>query len=466
MSDSNHAKRCHGMPASAIRSAGLHDNSAGGNWPNALQGKNSEAAATAKGLSGPDNDGNHSSPWTQRLRSIRMLQVFAVVIVVMTTLISPRLVTASSSSGLKISPSVGSRSDSFPSDRPITSTYGTSVPTSTTSTTSTTTSPRRNVSVAESGLTSAGEARPSAEETVTSSEHPGADPVNASFGITMPGLPLSLEALQSLSASLGASPGIDMWYEQWSSAPNFPAAAASKVIQSGATPEVTWEPWNPADGVNQPAYSLNDIAVGHYDSYIIEWAQEIKAWGHQLMLRFAEEMNGNWSPWDEGVNGNRPGSFVAAWDHVHALFTAVGANNVTWVWSPNVVYSTSTPLSELWPGPSYVNAVALDGYNWGPVHPATGWQTFSQIFQGSISQVHQLTQDPLYIGEVASTELGGNKSAWITDMFATLEASPEIKGFVWFDWEKETDWPIDSSPQSLAAFRAGLASYDRSTASG
>jgi beta-mannanase len=253
-----------------------------------------------------------------------------------------------------------------------------------------------------------------------------------------------------------------MWYEQWSSATDFPAADASTIVQSGAMPEITWEPWDPDNGVNQPAYSLAAIAAGNYDSYILRWAQEIKAWGHQVMLRFAEEMNGNWTPWSEGVNGNAPGSFVAAWDHVHNIFTAAGATNVTWVWSPSVVWSTSTPLSELWPGNSYVNAVALDGYNWGPLHPDSGWQTFSQIFQQSIGQLQQLTQDPLYIGEVASTELGGNKAAWITDMFATLKANPEIKGFVWFDIQKETDWPIDSSPTSLAAFRAGLAAYDGS----
>ena len=278
----------------------------------------------------------------------------------------------------------------------------------------------------------------------------------------MPALPSSLEDLQSLSVSLGASPGIDMWYEQWSSAPDFPAADASTIVQSGAMPEITWEPWDPDNGVNQPAYSLAAIAAGNYDSYILRWAQEIKAWGHQVMLRFAEEMNGNWTPWSEGVNGNAPGSFVAAWDHVHNIFTATGATNVTWVWSPSVVWSTSTPLTELWPGNSYVDAVALDGYNWGPLHPDSGWQTFSQIFQESIGQLQQLTQDPLYVGEVASTELGGNKAAWITDMFATLKANPEIKGFVWFDIQKETDWPIDSSPASLAAFRAGLAAYDGS----
>lgn len=465
MSDGNQANRWTGESAAAISSAGPHDRS-DARRPNTLRKKDSESGTIAKGSNGRDSDDNsRERPWTYCLRSTRMLQVFAVVVIVMTMFIWPGLVgrTSNSSSGFKIPQ--GDKSDTRPihSERPSSSTHGTSVPTATTPT-----SPAlpTHASVTKTGLASAGEAGASAGTTTTSSGNPGAAPMSPSFGITMPGVPTSLEGLQSLSASLGVSPGIDMWYEQWSSAPDFPAAAASTVIQSGATPEVTWEPWNPAEGVNQPAYSLSAIAAGNYDSYILTWAQEIRAWGHPLMLRFAQEMNGNWTPWDEGVNGNGPGSFVAAWDHVHAIFTAAGANNVTWVWSPDVVYPTSTPLNELWPGNSYVDAVALDGYNWGPVHPASGWQTFSQIFQESIDQVQQLTQDPLYIGEVASTELGGNKAAWITDMFATLAASPEIKGFVWFDFDKETNWPIDSSPESLAAFRAGLATYDHSTSSG
>ena len=47
-------------------------------------------------------------------------------------------------------------------------------------------------------------------------------------------------------------------------------------------------------------------------------------------------MNGNWFAWMEGVNGNQPGEYVAAWRHVHDIFTAVGATNVSWVWCPNV----------------------------------------------------------------------------------------------------------------------------------
>jgi hypothetical protein len=42
-------------------------------------------------------------------------------------------------------------------------------------------------------------------------------------------------------------------------------------------------------------------------------------------------------------------------------------------------------------------------------------------------------------------------------MFTTLKATPAIRGFTWFDFAKETDWRVDSSAASAAAFRAGLA---------
>jgi hypothetical protein len=275
----------------------------------------------------------------------------------------------------------------------------------------------------------------------------------------MPGILEDLGGLQSLDVELGAAPSVVMWYEQWSSAPDFPASGASAVSATGAIPEISWEPWNPADGVDQPAYSLAAIASGAYDSYIRSWATEIKQWGLPLELRFAAEMNGNWDPWDEGVNGNGPGSYVAAWRHVHAIFTAVGVDNVVWVWSPNVAYDGSTPLAELFPGDAYVNVVALDGYNWGNVAADSTWQSFTQVFSSSLSQLGALTDLPIYLGEVGCTEDGGDKVSWIAAMFAQLADWPQVKGFTWFDWDKETDWRIDSSAASLAAFRAGIAVF-------
>ena len=83
------------------------------------------------------------------------------------------------------------------------------------------------------------------------------------------------------------------------------------------------------------------------------------------MLRFAPEMNGDWLPWSTGVNGNRPGEYVAAWRHVRARFRRAGADNAVWVWNPIASYAGSTPLKQLFPGSRSVDWMAVDGYSWG-----------------------------------------------------------------------------------------------------
>ena len=88
--------------------------------------------------------------------------------------------------------------------------------------------------------------------------------------------------------------------------------------------------------INEPNFQLSDVIAGTYDSYIREFAEAAKAWGHPFFLRFNWEMNGDWFAWAEGVNGNKSGEYVAAWRHVHDIFTSVGATNATWVWCPNV----------------------------------------------------------------------------------------------------------------------------------
>jgi hypothetical protein len=66
---------------------------------------------------------------------------------------------------------------------------------------------------------------------------------------------------------------------------------------------------------------------------------------------------------------------------------------------------------------------------------------------------------PVTIGEVGCPEVGGDKGRWISDMWSTLTAWPQVRGMMWFDFDKETDWRIDSSPASLAAYQAGLPAY-------
>jgi beta-mannanase len=181
-------------------------------------------------------------------------------------------------------------------------------------------------------------------------------------------------------------------------------------------------------------------------------------------MRFDHEMNGWWQfPWSEQVNGNQPGDYVKAWKHVHDIFTQAGATNVTWVWAPNIIGPNTTPLASLYPGDTYVDWLAMDGYNWGSDH-SNVWQSFSQVFAPTYSALTQLAPGkPIMLAETASSENGGSKAAWITDAMQTqLPANfPMIKALVWFNWnagDSTLSWPINSSQSALDAFKSAVGS--------
>lgn len=281
------------------------------------------------------------------------------------------------------------------------------------------------------------------------------------YGVNVPGWLQTLTGVSTFEHDVNKPVSIVMWYQGWGVSDGsqyFETSWMNNVRNHGAIPLVTWEPWNYTLGVNQPTYALRNIINGSFDAYITAWALASKAWGHPYFLRFAQEMNGNWYPWSEQVNGNQPGQFVQAWIHIHNIFTQVGATNVTWVWSPNVEYPSSTSLSELYPGSAYVDWIGMDGYNWSYV-AGHRWQTFSQVFQTTYNDVeHMSTGKPLMIAEMASGSVGGNKAAWITD--ALTKQIPTvfkaIKAVVWFDENKETDWRVESSTTSQAAFASAI----------
>ena len=275
------------------------------------------------------------------------------------------------------------------------------------------------------------------------------------FGVATAGGPLASGELDDVAQLAGESPSSILFYKDFLQAP--PIAEMNSVRARGAVPLITWEPWAWGGGTEQPAYSLDRIAAGDFDAQITQWGQALTAWGYPVQLRFAHEMNGNWYPWAEGVNGNQTGDYVNAWRHVHDVVAATGGGNVSWVWSPNVPYYGSTDLAGLFPGVGYVDVVALDGYNWGTSASWSGWISPQDLFAPGIAQLRALAPGvPILISETASSEAGGNKAAWNTELVSYLAAQPDVVGFVWFHLQKETDWRINSSATSASAFKSAL----------
>ncbi|MBT2551556.1 beta-mannanase [Arthrobacter sp. ISL-5] len=292
--------------------------------------------------------------------------------------------------------------------------------------------------------------------TVTPPALPPVSTAALRFGVATAGGPLASGELDEVSQLAGESPSSVLFYKDFLQPP--PISEMNAVRARGAMPLVTWEPWAWGGGLDQPAYSLNRITAGDFDASITQWGQSLAAWGYPVQLRFAHEMNGNWYPWAEGVNGNQAGDYVRAWRHVHDVVAATGASNVSWVWSPNVPYYGSTDLARLFPGAGYVDIVALDGYNWGTSASWSGWISPQDLFAPGIAQLRTLAPGhPILIAETSSSEAGGSKAAWNTDLVSYLAAQPDVTGFVWFHMQKEADWRINSSDASAAAFKTALA---------
>jgi mannan endo-1,4-beta-mannosidase len=311
-----------------------------------------------------------------------------------------------------------------------------------------------------------------------------ADPV--AIGVYLPDAIYDPAVLVRFSADIRRQPDFLIWYEGWS-AGNFGEEQGQNLVRLeewGLTPVIAWDPFDPeGPTIEQPKYKLSNIIRGDFDGYIDSWAAGLAAYGKPVFLNFAHEMNGNWYPWGIGVNGNQPGEFVAAWRHVHDRFTAAGVTNVVWVWTPNEMYpDVPATVEEVYPGDEYVDWFGMNGFNWGTgvywesCDCRSSWRPFSEIFDNTYPRLVALADKPIMIGEVASSEVGGDKAAWINAAFLEQVPNlfPKIRAISWFNkiatgldmvepgvveaTNSEVDWRVTSSPAALEAFANAVSS--------
>jgi hypothetical protein len=272
------------------------------------------------------------------------------------------------------------------------------------------------------------------------------------YGVHTPQSPLTSE-VNAFAAEAGKSPNMVMFFRDLQDP--FPAQAIAESWASGRLPMVTLEPIVKGTDTDQP--KLRDLTNGVYDDVLTAWAQAAAAQHLAFVLRFGQEMNGNWYSWSDGYFGNARGDFVAAWRHVHDLFDRAGADQIIWSWSVNRVDTLpDKTLSRVYPGDAYVDWVGISGYY--RAESATA-PSFDDTFARTLAELKKVAPTKL----VLLTEVGAgtgetNRVAWINSFFAKLLEHPEIIGFSWFnDFKSGGDWRIGYSTATEAAFRAGVA---------
>jgi Glycosyl hydrolase family 26 len=281
-----------------------------------------------------------------------------------------------------------------------------------------------------------------------------ADPGHAAhavryLGVYQPDAPGSYADLNQFAHAIGTQPNLVSYYSQWGEP--FQTSFAATAAAHGATTLVQIDPKN---------VSLQSIANRRYDAYLSSYAAAVKAFGGKVVLSFGHEMNGNWYSWAN--HHTSAAVFVAAWRHIVTVFRAAGAENVTWLWTVNIVDTTDNHVpnpNAWWPGKSYVNWVGIDGYYYSPS------QDFAQVFGPTVVDVRALTGDPILIAETGAS-LAAGRAAKITDMFSGIQAYG-LLGFVWFDANsinastgEALEWRL-SSAAALGTFRQDAKAFMR-----
>lgn len=241
-------------------------------------------------------------------------------------------------------------------------------------------------------------------------------------------------------------------FVHWENKNEFPIEIAETLKNTNKTLIIFWETMDyNISSPEQQNFSYDKILQGQWNNYISSFATSVKSYGGPVIIIPFEEMNGDWYPWSGTKNNNSPLKHILAYRYIHDFFKDVPNVKFGWAINNESVPDTANNQIELYyPGNAYVDYVGVNGFNFGD-----SWQSFNEIFGNALEKL-KAYQKPIYIFSFASAP-GSKKAAWITDALTVQMAKyPQLKGWVWFNENKEKDWRVWSDTASLEAFKAAL----------
>lgn len=295
------------------------------------------------------------------------------------------------------------------------------------------------------------------------------------WGIFEPCAPDKFKYLDPLEQHLGYSFPILLRYQSLDDP--FPAAALQNAKSRDKYIELTLQTVH-AEQVNalqsesynhDNASLMYDILDGKYDAYLQEYAKQIKAYRRPILFRLNNEMNGDWCWYSAYYTSKDSNIYKAVWLYIRSIFVENEVTNVLWVFNPHDVSRPDFAWNHYlmyYPGDEYVDIIGMTGYNTGTYFPGESWREFDEIYQPLYSQYEQYFAKPFMITEFSSNSVGGNKPAWIENMFTVIPKFKKIKVAIWWsgiDYDPDGNpgriYLINENPAVLAVFRNYLPNY-------
>ena len=199
------------------------------------------------------------------------------------------------------------------------------------------------------------------------------------------------------------------------------------------------------------------IIAGKDDAMIRARALAVKALDHPIMMEFRHEMDRPNLQWT--IHG--PADYIAAWDHVRAIFSAVGADNVSWVWCPTGTGFQDHRAAAFYPGNNEVDWICADVYSTSTAEPLS--EAAAPFLRWASHH-----DKPVIIGEFGEMGSPPGLAAWLTAAGEIAENDHQIKAMAYFDANGVDStgtsfelW-LGDQPAALSAF-AGLLDQPSST---
>jgi len=250
----------------------------------------------------------------------------------------------------------------------------------------------------------------------------------------------TIGAVQSFERLLGRPLDLVHVYHPWLSP--FPDAADKYFVRQRKVLLLTWG--GDAD--------TRQIIAGRYDALIRARARAVKRLGRPIMLEYRHEMDR--PNLQRVVHG--PADYIAAWDHIRSIFTAVGADNVNWVWCPTAWGFADGRAQQFYPGDNEVDWICADAYAVSPSQP------LSSAAGAFLSWAAQHPK-PVIIGEFAVDGTPGQWAGWLAEAAQLVRKDQQIKAFAYFDGNgldsqgRPFAYSLGNNPAAISEFSRLLA---------
>ncbi len=236
----------------------------------------------------------------------------------------------------------------------------------------------------------------------------------------------------------------------------FPTRWAARLRGQGCAAHIAWEPNDGLDTVLD-------------DDYLMTFAQDAARARCPIFLRFASEMNGDWTRY-----GGSTTRYIEKWRLVKSVMDR-HAPNVAMVWCVNAI--PEQPIASFYPGDEFVDWVGINFYS-VPFHDNN--RARSALYENPVDNlkyVYKLyaSKKPIMICEFGASHRASldnvDRSAWagrkITDLYAALpRLYPRVKCVDIFDNDnlkyalpgrQLNDYSVTDTPIVLAAYKRAIA---------